>query len=216
MASVQPVFAESNACARQTEPGCRHVITEQRPLRGIDAPSAGGSGNLGDLMGIKAEINLFTSKYNSHCLTYYLKDMDALAHDWPNLLLYAFPPITLLPQAIRRIREHKHKVLLVAPLWRNQHWLSELSQLLTAAPWPIPLRQDLLSQANNNVASPARAVGSVSLASRWELTDLPESIQNTISQARAPSTRCLYALKWSVFTAWCSTRGQTLFPVTYC
>ncbi len=100
----------------------------------------------------------------------------------------------------------------MAPLWRNQLWFSELSQLLTAAPWPIPLRRDLLSHGEqNNVASPSRAVGSAPLASRWELTDLPESVQNTISQARAPSTRRLYALKWSVFSAWCSTRGTDPF-----
>ncbi|XP_048019354.1 uncharacterized protein LOC125250684 [Megalobrama amblycephala] len=40
------------------------------------------------------------------------------------------------------------------------------------------------------------------------LVDLPENVQNTISQARAPSTRCLYALKWSVFSAWCTARGE--------
>ncbi len=48
------------------------------------------------------------------------------------------------------------------------------------------------------------------LASRRELADLPESVQNTITQARAPSTRRLYALKWCVFTTWCSTRGTDL------
>ncbi len=37
-------------------------------------------------------------------------------------------------KVVRRIREQGHKVLLVAPLWRNQPWLSELTQLLTAAP----------------------------------------------------------------------------------
>ncbi len=57
----------------------------------------------------KAEVDLFASKDNSHCTTYYSKDRDALAHDWPNLLLYAFPPIALLPQVIRRIREQGHK-----------------------------------------------------------------------------------------------------------
>ncbi len=46
----------------------------------------------------KAEVDLFASKDISHCPTYYLKDRDALAHDWPNLLLYAFPQIALLPQ----------------------------------------------------------------------------------------------------------------------
>ncbi len=52
----------------------------------------------------KAEVDLFASKDNSHCPTYYSKDREALAHDWPNLLLYAFPPIALLPQVVRRIR----------------------------------------------------------------------------------------------------------------
>ncbi len=64
----------------------------------------------------KAEVDLLASKDNSHCPTYYSKDRDTLA----NLLLYAFPPIALLPQVVRRIREQGHKVLLVAPLWRNQ------------------------------------------------------------------------------------------------
>ncbi len=96
----------------------------------------------------RAEVDLFASKDNSHCPTYFLKSEDTLAHEWPNLFLYAFPSIVLIPQVIRRIREHRHRLLLVAPLWRNQLWVSELSQLLTAAPWPIPLRQDLFSQAN--------------------------------------------------------------------
>ncbi len=102
----------------------------------------------------KAEVDLFASKNNSHCPTYYSKDRDVLAHDWPNLLLYAFPPIALLPQVVRRIREQGHKVLFVAPLWRNQPWLSELTQLLTAAPWPVPLRRDLLSQVNGTIWHP--------------------------------------------------------------
>ncbi len=107
---------------------------------------------------------------------------------------------------IRWIREQKYRFLLVAMLWRNQHWFAELSRLLTAAPWPIPLRRDLLSQANG-FGTPSLNYGATSLASRWEHSDLPEIVLNTISQARAPSTWCLYALKWSVFSAWCTTRG---------
>ncbi len=57
------------------------------------------------------------------------------------------------------------------------------------------------------MAPPARAVGSAPLASRWLPADLPESVLNTISQARALSTRQLYALKWSVFSAWCTAHG---------
>ncbi len=102
----------------------------------------------------RQEVDLFASEDNINCQTYFSKDRDTLAHDWPYLLLYAFPPITLILQIIRRIREQKHRVLLVGPLWRNQHWFSELACLLTAAHWPIPLRRDLLSQANRTIWHP--------------------------------------------------------------
>ncbi len=102
----------------------------------------------------RAEVDLFAFKDSSHCPTYYLKVRDALAHDWPNLLLYAFPPIVLIPKVVRWIREQGRKVLLVAPLWENQPWLSELTQLLVAAPWPVPLRRDLLSQVNGTIWHP--------------------------------------------------------------
>ncbi len=133
MGSAQPTLAEGSTPAGQTEPRSGYVISEQCPLKGVDAPSAGGSEDLKDLwQGRSRPFHLF-AKDNSHCPTYYWH-----THDWPNLLLYAFPPIALLPQVVRRIREQGHKVLLVAPLWRNQPWLSELTQLLTAAPWPEP------------------------------------------------------------------------------
>ncbi len=47
--SAQLVLAESNACAGQTEPGSRHAISEQCPLRWVDAPPTNGSGNMGNL-----------------------------------------------------------------------------------------------------------------------------------------------------------------------
>ncbi len=51
-------------------------------------------------------------------------------------------------------------------------------------------------------------MGSPPLAARREPTGLPERVLNTISEARAPSTRCLYDLKWSVFSTWCLNRGE--------
>ncbi len=40
--------------------------------------------------------------------------------------------------------------------------------------------------------------------------DVPENVLNTISQARALSTRRLYALKWSVFSTWCTAHSADL------
>ncbi len=65
-----------------------------------------------------------------------------------------------------------------------------------------------LSGERNNMAPSTRAVGSLHLAAQWESTGLPERVLNTISEARAPSKRRLYALKWSVFSTWCLNRGE--------
>ncbi len=73
MVSAQPAFAESTACARQTAPGCRHAVTEQRPLRGVDDPSASGSGDLwqgrGRPLSLKRQLslpNLFIQRTWTH------------------------------------------------------------------------------------------------------------------------------------------------------
>lgn len=42
--------------------------------------------------------------------------MDALAHDWPGDLLYAFPPFTLLMPFLHRVRTMGARVILVAPM----------------------------------------------------------------------------------------------------
>ncbi len=37
------------------------------------------------------------------------------------------------------------------------------------------------------------------------LGDLPQEVVDTITSARAPSTRHAYALKWNLFVEWCSS-----------
>ncbi|KAI2662127.1 putative J domain-containing protein C2E1P5.03 [Labeo rohita] len=64
------------------------------------------------------------------------KEQD-VAHDWTSTRLYAFPLISLLPE-----------------VFRNQTWFRELIQLLSAAPWPIPLRKDLLYRVRGMIWHP--------------------------------------------------------------
>ncbi|MGL5154481.1 MAG: hypothetical protein ACRC9H_06050, partial [Aeromonas veronii] len=40
------------------------------------------------------------------------------------------------------------------------------------------------------------------------MSDLPQAVVDTITSARAPSTRSLYALKWNLFVEWCSSHGE--------
>ncbi|XP_051511818.1 uncharacterized protein LOC127416468 [Myxocyprinus asiaticus] len=41
-----------------------------------------------------------------------------------------------------------------------------------------------------------------------DLSCLPPAVVDTITQARAPSTRRLYALKWRLFAKWCSSQRE--------
>ncbi len=142
---------------------------------------------------------------NSRSVESCINHQGGLAHEWPSLPLYAFPPVALLPQLPRRVRKQWHKLILIAPLWRNQPWVSALFQLLKAAPWLIPLRRDLLSQANGTIWHPRPELWALHV---WLL----DSVLNTMVEARTLSTRRLYALKWYIFSTWCQDRN--LDPVT--
>ncbi len=41
----------------------------------------------------RARVDLFASEDNSHCPIFFTKSTDTLSHEWPSLLLYAFPPV---------------------------------------------------------------------------------------------------------------------------
>ncbi len=68
------------------------------------------------------------------------------------------PPLCFPPDrpdhASNQANQGTEAVLLVAPLWRSQHWFAELARLLTAAPWLIPLRRYLLSRAYGTIWHP--------------------------------------------------------------
>ncbi len=72
----------------------------------------------------RAVANLFASSNNAHCPPYYSIGRDspplgsnAMAHQWPQGLLYAFPPISPLPNLLQTIGQEEVQVILVAPDW---------------------------------------------------------------------------------------------------
>ena len=108
-----------------------------------------------------AAVDLFASLENTQCpLFFSLSDVraplgvDALAYPWPNVLLYAFPPLSLISPTLARVREQSLSLILIAPRWPSKHWVAEIVQLLAGDPWPLPLRRDLLSQAGGEIYHP--------------------------------------------------------------
>lgn len=68
-----------------------------------------------------AAVDLFASKATTHCPLWFLVQgdqgslcQDALAYEWPDLLLYAFFLILFLWSVLRRVQEKHHRLILVA------------------------------------------------------------------------------------------------------
>lgn len=109
----------------------------------------------------RAEVDLFATRESTHCpLFFSLRNdspplgWDALAHDWPQVLLYAFPPFTLLHSLLRRVQMEQVRLILIAPCWPHMPWFSAIPTLLDGQPWELPLRRDLLSQADGRLFHP--------------------------------------------------------------
>ncbi len=62
---------------------------------------------------------------------------------------------------------------------------------------PVPSR-------GHDISPPTRTVGFTSEGAQLIDSGLSTKVVETILHSRAPSTRKLYALKWKVFTSWCS------------
>ncbi len=131
------------------QPDSRRAVTSCAPRR-METPSPDGPADL-RRFGL-AQVDLFASLETSHCQLFYsltegTLSTDALAHSWPRgLRKYAFPPVSLLAQTLCKVREEEEQILLVAPYWPTRTWFPELMLLVTAPPWQIPLRKDLLTQ----------------------------------------------------------------------
>ena len=103
----------------------------------------------------RATVDLFADRSNTHCpLWFSLRPqdrpplgVDAFAHaPWPRRLLYAFPPLHLIPQLLERVRVERLRVILVAPDRRSALWYAVLTLMAVTPPWPIPQFQGALSQ----------------------------------------------------------------------
>ncbi|KAK5924745.1 hypothetical protein CgunFtcFv8_017331 [Champsocephalus gunnari] len=89
----------------------------------------------------RAAVDLFISKENAQCQLFFsMRDLnaplgvDALAHDWPPDLLYAFQPLALIPPTLARVKEQRHTLVLIAPPWPAMYGLAEIYQLLCGQP----------------------------------------------------------------------------------
>jgi len=110
----------------------------------------------------RAMVDLFASETSTHCPHWFsLRErtsplgQDALAHTWPEGLLYALPPpIPHILPTLLRVLQQGHSLLLVAPRWPARTWFPLLHRLCSGTPWRLPDRMDLLSQLGGQIWHP--------------------------------------------------------------
>lgn len=97
------------------------------------------------------EVYLFASHLNHQLPRFFLRyyhfrveAMYTLTLPWLSGLLYAFPPIPLIPKVIRKIKQQRARIILVAPWWSKRLWLSMLHVMSVHSPLHLTPSADFI------------------------------------------------------------------------
>ena len=99
-------------------------------------------------------IDLFATSFNHQCSIYFspFRDpnvlaTDALLQNWNGWQMYAFPPWSLIPAVLKKLRSSSGVLLtIIAPYWPQRPWFPDLLDLVVDGPVALPLSRDLLRQ----------------------------------------------------------------------
>lgn len=61
---------------------------------------------------------------------------NAFTVNWGSIKGYSFPPFNLIPRTLMKVRDDNATLLLVAPIWQEQHWWPLLLQLAISLLFP--------------------------------------------------------------------------------
>ncbi len=199
-------------CAHWRQRICQGKWTkEQRLFKGIDTPPTRGSENLGSLWQSSSR-PLHLQRQLSLANLFYKK------HGCPGPLM-AQPSARCFPPSPSATAGTQASQGTTAQADSNNPPLEEPTVGVGVIPAaesssradPLETGPPLSSEWHD-MASTAWVMGPACVVVRREPFVLPERVLNTMAEARAPSTRHLYVLKWSIFSTWCQDRD--LDPVT--
>jgi len=107
------------------------------------------------------EIDLFASRLNKQLDRYvsWKPDpdaafVDAFALNWSNMLIYAFPPFSLLGRLVQKVRADAAEMVLVAPLWVTQNWFTPILEMLIQDPLILKVKNQTLNVPGTNKVHP--------------------------------------------------------------
>lgn len=116
------------------------------------------------------QLNHHLPRYCSPCPDPRATLIDALTVTWPQEVMYAFPPATIMSQVIDKLKQSPGaRVLLVAPMIPAAPWYPLLHSWLVTKPTPVPLSPPPLCQPHWRFLHPA-----------------PDSMRLNLFQVRVP------------------------------
>ena len=168
-------------------------------------------------------IDLFATSLNRQCSLYFspFRDpnvlaTDALLQNWNGWQVYAFPPWSLIPAVIKKLRSSSGVLLtLIAPYWPQQPWFPDLLDLVVDGPVALPLSRDLLRQPH--FLSSASSEGVRAVASCLETIQRfarAKGFSKHVAKQSAldcrSSSRAGYQARWSIYRQWCHEKGHSV------
>lgn len=160
----------------------------------------------------RAQVDLFASQVNSHCpSSFSMSDpsgplrLDALAHDWLAITLYAFPPFPLVTATLDRVSLKGHQLLLITPYW-PRCCPSSLGPHGSCHRDPTCSLRLGGRSASGPVPPPALGLRGV----KWASPGIQDNVVNMLQNARLFSTN--NAIKMGIFCTWCE--GHNVAPNT--
>ena len=158
------------------------------------------------------QIDLFATQFNHKLPQFVSPDpaawaVDALSLPWENLDVYAFLPVSLVPQVVAKMMDQGcRRMILIAPGWPNMPWF-----------W-VQIGSDSLQSANGKGpgdstiqrVSPQEPQQSESAclaprASAIQKQGFSDEVAERIEAPQRGSTRAIYKSKWAIFVKWCES-----------
>ena len=117
----------------------------------VDAEAGGLQGSVQEVAGVNRPVcniakspmfNIFSPYHDLNAL-----GTDALLQSWNGWQAYAFPPWSLIPAVLKKLRSSSGVLLtIVAPYWPQRPWFPDLLDLVVDGPVALPQSRDLLRQ----------------------------------------------------------------------
>ena len=92
-------------------------------------------------LSFKPEIDLFATNINTQFGKYaaFRPDpgamyIDAFSIDWFDLKFYAFPPISVIPRVLSKVKQDSAEGIIVVPFWPTQVWYPAMLKMLVSTP----------------------------------------------------------------------------------